>query len=82
MKESIKKRVIKEANYMLQTKDTIRNIAKKYNISKSTIHKDLSIRLKEIDKNKYIDVDKILKIHLKERHIKGGEVTKAKYKKR
>ncbi|MBE6140099.1 MAG: stage III sporulation protein D [Firmicutes bacterium] len=82
MNQIIKNRVLKEANEMLKTKQTIRNIALKYKISKSTVHKDLSERLKKIDLLKYKKIKLIIEEHLKYRHLKGGEVTKQKYKKR
>ena len=47
----IRTRVIEEANYIIKTKETVREIANKFKVSKSTVHKDLSERLKKIDKN-------------------------------
>jgi Stage III sporulation protein D. len=75
----IKERVLKEANYMLENHETVREIAKRFKISKSTVHKDLHERLKKIDKKLYLKIDKILKYHIKIRHIRGGESTKRKY---
>jgi len=77
----INKRVIEEANYILNTGDTIRSTAKVFRVSKSTVHKDLHERLSKIDKKLYLDVDKILKYHTDIRHIRGGEATKKKYQK-
>ena len=82
MVKNLKSRVINEANHIINTKETIREVAKKYQVSKSTVHKDLSERLKEIDKNLFNNVNDILQDHLAERHIRGGEVTKEKYAKR
>jgi len=70
------KRVIDVADHIIATKDTIRETAKKFNISKSTIHKDLQERLKEIDTKKYNIIKEILNEHLETRHIKGGESTR------
>lgn len=81
MKGSIEKRVCDEANYILKTKETIRNIAKKYGVSKSTVHKDLQERLKKYDINIYNKVNEILRFHYQVRHIRGGESTKKKYTK-
>ena len=81
MNSLIMKRVIAEANYMIDTKKTIREIAKVYNVSKSTIHKDLHERLIEIDFKLFQQIDEILKYHIDIRHIRGGESTKKKYKK-
>ena len=82
MKNNISERVIHEANYIIETKKTIREIANISNISKSTVHKDLHERLKNIDKNMYIRVKEILKEHIEIRHIRGGESTRQKYLKR
>lgn len=74
-------RVLKEADYMIKTQKTIREIAKKFKISKSTVHKDLHERLEKIDKNKFEKVDAILKFHTSIRHVRGGQSTKKKYAK-
>lgn len=79
MNSNINLRVLELTNYILKTNETVREIAKVFNISKSTVHKDLHERLYYIDKLKYEEVDKILKYHTSIRHIKGGETTKKKY---
>lgn len=79
MGSKIVDRVISEANYMIDTKKTIRELAKVFNVSKSTVHKDLQERLLIINYNLYKNVNLILKDHIKTRHIKGGESTKKKY---
>lgn len=76
---NINERVLNETEYILKTGYTIREIAKKFNVSKSTVHKDLNERLYKIDKNKYEQVKKILNHHINIRHIRGGESTKLKY---
>lgn len=81
MNSLIVKRVLDEASYMIDTKKTIREIAKIFNVSKSTVHKDLHERLFEIDSKLYEKIDCILKYHINIRHIRGGESTKKKYKK-
>lgn len=81
MNSLISKRVIDEAKYMLETKKTIREIATIFNVSKSTVHKDLHERLTEIDSELFRQIDDILKYHIDIRHIRGGESTKKKYKK-
>lgn len=81
MNSIIKSRVIEEAKYMINTKETIREIARIFNVSKSTVHKDLHERLLHIDYKLYEEIDAILKYHLDIRHIRGGESTKKKYKK-
>ena len=77
--EKIEKRVLEEAKYIIKTKQTIRQLAEIFKVSKSTVHKDLHERLIDIDKNLSGKVDKILKYHIDIRHIRGGESTKKKY---
>lgn len=79
MKKNILDRVIDEANYMIDTKKTVRDIAYIFNVSKSTVHKDLTERLKEFDINLYDKIKKILQYHTQIRHIRGGEATKLKF---
>lgn len=79
MNSNINKRVLDEANYMLETNKTIREIASIFKVSKSTVHKDLHDRLLYVDKDKYNKVDEILKYHINIRHLRGGESTKKKY---
>ena len=73
------KRVIDEAEYIVKTKETVREISKRFYVSKSTVHKDLHERLKKYDIDLYKSVDEILKFHTIIRHIRGGEATKKKY---
>lgn len=79
MNSKIKERTIAEAKEMIKTDKTIRIIARKFKVSKSTVQKDLKHRLKHIDKNLYKKIDQIIKKHIESRHIKGGETTKKKY---
>lgn len=76
MSAYIIKRVINIANHIINTKDTIRETAKIFNISKSTVHKDLQERLSQIDIVKYNIVKQIMNEHMETRHIKGGESTR------
>ena len=78
---SIEERACKLAHYIIDSKDTVRGAAKKYGVSKSTVHKDLHERLFDIDKNLFKKVDKIMQEHLEIRHINGGNATKMKYEK-
>lgn len=82
MDEFIKKRVKKEASYLIKTGVTIREVANYFNISKSTVHKDLQERLKIISPEYYLLVREIVQKNLSLRHIKGGETTKQKYTKK
>ena len=67
------------ASYVLDTGATVRQTASHFGISKSTVHKDLSVKLKYINRSMYFKVKKILDINKSERHIRGGEATKQKY---
>ena len=78
--KDIQMRILAEGEYITQTQSTVRATAEHFNISKSTVHKDVTERLKEIDKQLYKEVRKVLNINLAERHIRGGEATKNKYK--
>ena len=79
MNKIIVDRVILEGEYIIRTGDTVREMADIFEVSKSTIHKDLKERLLEIDKNMYEKVKKILKYHSCVRHIRGGESTRRKF---
>ncbi len=79
MTKKIINRVIDEANYMIDTKKTVRDIASIFNVSKSTVHKDLTDRLKEIDNILHDKIHLILQYHTQIRHIRGGEATKLKF---
>ncbi len=74
-----KERILSEAMYMLDKKATLRQTAKKFDVSKSTVHKDMAERLYYIDEKLYINVRKLLSYNLANRHIRGGEATKKKY---
>ena len=76
MSEYIVSRTLTLANHIITTQDTIRETAKKFNVSKSTVHKDLQERLSIIDIKKYNIIQKIMTEHIQTRHIKGGESTK------
>lgn len=79
--DKIHERVLEETDYIIKTKKTIREIAQIFKVSKSTVHKDLQERLKKINKEKSLQVEKILKYHIDIRHIRGGESTRKKYQK-
>lgn len=79
--DSIEERVIMLANYIIDSKDTVRGAAKKFGVSKSTVHKDLTDRLIIINPNLATEVRKVLDENKAERHIRGGMATKMKYMK-
>lgn len=68
------------ATHIIDTKDTVRKTAKLFGISKSTVHKDVTERLQKINRTLYNEVKKVLAINKSERHIRGGEATKEKYR--
>lgn len=76
----IKERTIKIGRYFIETQNTVRSIAKEFGVSKSTVHKDLTERLPEINPDLADKVKKILEYHKSIRHLRGGEATKIKYK--
>ena len=81
MNKMMKRRVLEEANIIINTEITLRSLARRLGISKSTIHKDMQERLIIIDKNLYQKVQKVFQKHLEIRYYIGGEATRQKYKK-
>lgn len=79
MREDLIERTLKEARYISETGATVRETAKVFHYSKSTVHKDVSERLRFIDKALFLKVKKVLKVNLDERHIRGGQATREKY---
>lgn len=79
LKGFVDQRAIKLAEYIIENKSTVREAAKKFGISKSTVHIDVSQRLKKINPSLYIEARKILDINKAERHIRGGMATKQKF---
>ncbi len=68
------------AIYIIENKSTVRQAAKEFNVSKSTVHKDISERLEKVSPSLACEAKKILEINKSERHIRGGLATKMKYK--
>ena len=81
MDNAIDARCLKIAEYIVKNSTTVRMAAKKFGISKSTVHKDVSVRLKTINPKLFEHVRRVLDLNKKERHIRGGIATKKKYKK-
>ena len=73
-------RAIELGRYITENKSTVRAAAKKFGISKSTVHSDITTKLKRIDPALYSKVRKVLDINKEERHIRGGIATREKYK--
>ena len=80
MKDYIERRVVLLAEFIMETKATVRSTAKKFGISKSTVHKDITERLYIINRETYKKVREILEENKSERHIRGGRATKEKYR--
>lgn len=79
MKELSKKRILEEAEYIVKTGATVRSAGAYFEISKSTIHKDMAIRLKSVDRQVFEEVRKILERNKEERYIRGGLATREKF---
>ena len=80
MKDYIELRVMEIADYILEKRTTVRNAAKHFKISKSTVHKDMSERLEKINPDLHKKVKSIMDINKAERYIRGGIATHNKYK--
>ena len=81
MRDDLETRARELAVYLIERRTTIRDAAKHFSVSKSTVHKDLSERLREIDRSLYVQVKEILEQNKAERHLRGGDATKRKYQK-
>ncbi len=79
MKGYIEERAIKTAEYIIETKATVRQTARKFGVSKSTVHKDVTTRLSQINPKLAEETREVLDINKKERHIRGGLATREKY---
>lgn len=82
MWEYIKERAQQCAEYIVKTGCTVRACAKRFSVSKSTVHKDVTERLKEFDPKLYHEVKRVLAVNLSERHLRGGNATKKRYEER
>ncbi len=79
-KTYIEERAIELAHYVIENKSTVRETAKKFYISKSTVHKDIVERLQSFDKSLYLEVKQVLDANKAERHLRGGQATRKKYR--
>lgn len=80
MQEYIQKRVLDICSYILETRATVRQAAQVFEVSKSTVHKDMTERLPSLNKEMALLVKHVLDYNKSERHLRGGEATKRKYK--
>lgn len=79
MRQYIEERAISIGQYIIDNNATVRQAAKQFGVSKSTVHKDVTDRLEEINSNLAKEARKVLEINKSERHIRGGLATKEKY---
>ena len=79
MKGMPEERTILAAEYIIENGATVRSAAKKFGVSKSTVHKDVSERLRRLNPNLYLQVKEVLEKNKSERHIRGGIATREKY---
>ena len=80
MRENIEERACELASYIVENRSTVRATAKKFGISKSTVHKDLTERLYYANRPLYNEVKELLEYNKSQRHIRGGIATRKKYK--
>ena len=80
MADKIETRACQLAVYIIENQSTVRAAAQHFGVSKSTVHKDLSQRLPAYNKRLYKQVRRILEVNKSERHIRGGNATKEKYR--
>ncbi len=79
MKGDPEERAVALGEYVVATGDTVRGAARRFGISKSTVHKDLTVRLKKRSRTLYESVARVLRTNKAERHLRGGEATRHKY---
>ena len=79
VKSYIEERAMEIARYIIDSNATVRQAAKHFGISKSTVHKDVTVTLKKANKILYASVKQVLEKNKQERHLRGGEATKKKY---
>jgi len=79
LKDYIEERAVSIANYIIDHNATVRQTAKAFGVSKSTVHKDVTDRLVQINENLATQTRKVLDVNKSERHIRGGMATKEKY---
>ncbi len=80
MTDTIDKRARELAEYVLETGATVRAAAERFGVSKSTVHKDLTQRLELVDRPLWLQVQAVLERNKAERHLRGGEATRRKYR--
>ncbi len=79
MKGVVEERAVELGVYIIENNATVRAAAKKFHISKSTVHKDVAFRLRTLDPHLYGQVRGVLEVNKAQRHIRGGLATREKY---
>lgn len=79
MKDYIEERAVEVAQYIIENNATVRQAAKQFGISKSTVHKDITDRLKQFNPSMAASARVVLDVNKSERHLRGGQATKEKY---
>lgn len=82
MRGAVEERATLLGQYIVESGATVRATAKKFHISKSTVHKDVAERLRTVSPQLYVQVKSVLEINKAQRHIRGGQATKEKYSRR
>lgn len=82
MKDYIAQRAVDLAHYIIDNNSTVRKTARVFNVSKSTVHKDIHDRLQTLNPELYRKAQRVLEVNKAERHLRGGMATKAKYSKK
>ena len=80
MTKNVESRCIELGEYIVENKTTVRQTAKVFGISKSTVHKDISERLPQFNRRLYLQVKEVLEVNKAQRHIRGGIATRKKYR--
>lgn len=79
LKETIEQRCVMLAQYIIEQRSTVRGAAKRFGVSKSTVHKDLAERLPGVSRSLFLQVKEVLEENKAQRHIRGGQATREKY---
>ncbi|HCW50952.1 MAG TPA: sporulation transcriptional regulator SpoIIID [Clostridiales bacterium] len=80
MKDYIRDRVLEVARYIVENRATVRDAARRFDVSKSTVHKDVTERLRKVNPALARSVDRVLQTNKAERHIRGGQATRRRYR--
>lgn len=79
MKGTVEERAVRLGEYMIEHQTTVRDTAAVFGISKSTVHKDVTVVLPKLNAGLYKEVRELLDVNKEERHLRGGQATKQKY---